>query len=294
MADAKFGRSYELIVETQTGGNIIVKPPFTVQFEVTRNVLSSANISSIRVLNLNANHRSQIRKNINDYDDIRRIQFKAGYGLNLPVVFDGNISQAWSVREGTDFVTQIESFDGGFAFANATSSLAFPAGAEQKTVIETLIGGLGSTGVKPGAIGAIPGQLSRSNAYVGGTCDILQELTGGRFFIDNGKAFVLGDNECTIGPITLINSASGLLGTPTREQSIIHFEMLFEPKLVIGQQVRLESTTTEKGSNVNGVHKVISLTHRGIISEAVCGSATTSVGLLQPLGSQGLTVVGAA
>lgn len=291
MAAKNFGRNYILRVETKIGTTITVKLPFTIEFDITRNVMTSANVASIRIYNLNANNRAQIRKNINDSDSFRSVELKAGYGDALAILFSGNITQAWSVREGTNFITQIESFDGGFAFANATSSLTAPAGTPQLSVIETLVQDLGKAGVQPGVLGAIPGSLPRGNAYSGDTCKVLQELTGGRFYIDNGKAYVLSDNECLAGPLTVISAASGLLGTPVREQTIINFDMLFQPKLAIGQLVTLQSTTTDD-ANVNGDYKVISLKHRGMISDAVCGDAITSVGLLQPLGSQGLTVVG--
>lgn len=286
---AKFGRKYVLSVGTQNGGTITIKPPFTLQFDITRNVLTSANVASIRVYNLNANNRFQIRKNVNDYGSLRLIKLQAGYGSNLPTIFEGNISQAWSVREGTDFITQIESFDGGFAFANNMSDISPPAGITKQAVINELVQNLAGSGVALGAVGAVEGSLSRANAYSGNTTAILGELTGGRFYIDNGKAYVLGDDEYISGPVTLINAASGLLGTPVAEQTIINFDMLFEPKLIIGQLVTLESQTEKI---FNGSYKVISLKHRGMISEAVCGDAVTSVGLLQPLGTQQLKQVG--
>lgn len=293
---SKFGRNYILTVETISGATITVQPPFTIEFDITRNILSSANVSSIRIYNLNANNRSQIRKNVTDYGDQRLIRLKAGYGKNMPVVFEGNISQAWSVREGVNFITQVESFDGGFAYANSNTDLNFPAGTSQQTVVDSLVQNLSSSGVALGAIGNISSEsLARGNSYSGNTTDLLRQLTGGRFFIDNGKAYALSDNECLSGPVTLINAASGLLGTPVREQTIINFDMLFEPLLVLAQKVSLESANREEGlrNNFNGEYKIVSLKHRGMISEAVAGSAITSVGLLQPLGSQSLTVVGA-
>lgn len=270
----KFGRKYKLDVELKGGGTLTIEPPFTIEFDIMRNIFSSANFSTIRILNLSANNRNKIRKDVSDYLDLRAIELKAGYGSNLPVIFSGNVSQAWSVREGTNFITQIESFDGGFAFANGITSETFPANTAQATVIETLLKAL--PGVTVGAVGEYPGSLSRGNSYVGNTCDLLRELTGGGFFIDNRKANCLGNNEYLDGEIQVINAQAGLLGTPIREQSILHFSMLFEPKLIVGQKVRLESQTDV---NFNGEYKVISVEHRGTISEAVCGDATTLVGL---------------
>jgi hypothetical protein len=289
MAPSKFGRNYILNIQTINDTTLTIQLPFTVQFDITRNVLTSANVAQFRIYNLNANNRAQIRKNINDFGDNRVVQILAGYGNNLSLMFEGNITQAWSAREGVDFITQIECFDGGFAFSNSMSNTTFPAQTEMTTVAETLIGDLSSSGVKPGIIGSFPGQLSRGNAYSGNTCQLLQQITGGRFYIDNGKAYALSDNECIAGPVTTINAASGLLNTPIREQTIITFDMLFEPKMIVGQQITLDSVTAD--SNINGEYKVISLKHRGMISDAVCGDAITTVGLLQPLGTQKLTVV---
>lgn len=286
----KFGRNYILNVETIGGSTLTIKPPFTIEFDITRNVLTSANVSSIRVYNLNENHRNQILLNVNDFGRFRAIQLMAGYGSNMPIVFDGEYRHAWSVREGVNFISQLESFDGGFAFANSTSNISFPANTDQKTVIETLVADLKAAGVQVGAIGNFEGSLGRGNAYSGNTCDLLRELTGGRFFIDNGKAYALADNECIAGPVTLIDASAGLLNTPVREQTYINFDMLFEPRLVIGQKITLKSTTEK---NFNGDYKVVALKHRGMISEAVCGEAITTVTLFQPLGSTTLSTVGA-
>lgn len=283
----KFGRNYTLTVETLNGELLIIQPPFTVEFDITRNILTSANVCSIRIYNLSQNNRNKIRFNIMDTGDFRAVQLQAGYGTNLPIIFNGNITQAWSVREGNNFITAIESFDGGFAFSNSQSNIVFPAGTAQQTVIETLAGSLPNVSI--GAIGSYPGSLSRGASYNGSATDILRDLTGGGFFIDNGKANCLGDSECLEGEMLLINSSNGLLGTPVREQTIINFDMIFEPRLIVGQQIQLQSSTAQ---NFNGFYKVISLKHRGTISQAVCGDAITSVGMFY--GTSALSTVPAA
>lgn len=281
----KFGRAYSLAVETQNGETLTIALPFSVEFDITRNTLTSANVGQVRIYNLSANNRNQIRKDVTDYGDLRSIQLKAGYGSNLPVVFAGNISQAWSVREGTNFITQIESFDGGFAFGNAQTNISFPADTAKQTVVENLAASL--PGVSVGAIGEFPGNISRGSTYTGNTMQLLGQVTGGAAFIDNGKINCLGNSECLEGEIQIINSASGLLGTPVREQTIIHFDMLFEPRLQVGQLIQLQSIT---GTNFNGLYKVISVKHRGIISGAVAGQAITTVGMFY--GTEQLSVVG--
>lgn len=301
----KFGRSYELYVQEQNSavsllsglatpspltstddGFIKIALPFTIEFDIKRNILSSANVSSIRVLNLSENNRKKIFKPQYDYGSSKQVLLKAGYGTNVPVIFSGFIQEAWSVREFNNFVTQIDSYDGGFAFTNAISDTTFQSGTSISSVLSSLIGDL--PGVSHGVIGNYPGTLSRGNAYSGATVDLLRSLSGGGFFIDNGKAHVLRDNECLDGAIQVINSQSGLLGTPKLEGGVyVVFEMLFEPRLSIGQIIQLDSIT---GANFNGFYKVVGVHHKGMISDAVCGDATTTVQLLNP--SNSLSVVG--
>lgn len=268
----KFGRNYILEVQKQDGSILTVQPPFTIEFDITRNTLSSANTASIRVYNLSENNRNQIRFNISDYGTFRSVSLRAGYGTNLPQVFTGNISQAWSVREGTNMITQIECFDGGFAFANGKTQTQFTAGTDQATVIRTIASDMPHLSV--GAIGSFPGAIGRGNSYSGGTADLLRELTGGGFFVDLGKVNALGDNEYIDdgSPTLVINSQSGLLGTPVLEQTIVRFEMLFEPTLNVARKIQLQSVTE---SNYNGFYKVTAVKHRGMISESVCGELVT-------------------
>src|SRR5690606_12851585 len=125
--------------------------------------------------------------------------------------FTGNISQAWSVREGTNFITQIECYDGGFAFVNGVTNKQFIAGTPREQIIRSLMGDLPH--IKPGVIGSYPGVIGRGNSYSGNTANLLNEITGGGLFVDAGKAHALGTNEYFKAPggLLRINAASGLL-----------------------------------------------------------------------------------
>lgn len=275
----KFGRRYQLQVGTESGSTLTIELPFTIEFDITRNTLTSANVCQIRVYNLSLRNRNQLRFNSTNYGEYRPVVLRAGYGDNLATIFTGNVSQAWSVREGVNFITQIECYDGGFAFVNGKTSTQFPANTAQRDVIVNLARSLPY--VKLGAIGEYPGSLSRGNSYSGNTVDILRELTGGGFFIDSGKAYALSTDEYieTTYPPLVINAKSGLLGTPVLERSIVRFDMLFEPSLNVAFRIKLESLTElnfNADSNFNGIYKVTSVKHRGMISEAVCGSVITT------------------
>lgn len=281
----KFGRNYSLSVQQRNGEERIINLPFTVEFDITRNIYSSANVASIRVYNLALETRNQIRKNSFNSGDLRFITLRAGYGENLPIIFTGNLSSAWSVREGSSFITQMESFDGGFAFENGVTSTSFEAGTPLSVIYENLLNSLPAVSV--GAVGNFPGAITRGNTYSGNTMSILRDKTGGAVFIDNGKANILGNNECLEGQVTSISPELGLLGTPVLEETILNVDILFEPRIVVGQKLFLDTVTDPV---YRGYYKVISIKHRGTISSAVAGDAVTSVGLFA--GPEALSVVG--
>lgn len=271
----KLQRSYQLLVDAVNGQTLEVDPPFSIEFDITRNILSSANTSAIKIYNLAENTRNSIYQDKNSTNLYRKVQLKAGYGANLPTVFKGNISHSWSVREGVNFISTIEAYDAGFAFINSKTKAAFPSGTDQVSIFNHIISTLAPS-VAPGSIGSFSGQTKRGNTHHGNSAELLTELSGGAFFVDLEKAHVLRDFECLRGSLNVITSDSGLLGTPVREETIINFDMIFEPRLIIGQQIDLESSTAK---NFNGSYKVISIKHRGMISDSVCGAAVTSVGL---------------
>jgi len=281
----KFGRNYVLLVEASDGETISIQPPFTIEFDITRNTLSSANICSIRIYNLSLLNRQRIEFNIYDQGKFRLVRLMAGYGNNLPIIFNGNINQAWSVREGTNFITQIESFDGGYAVNNAKINLPAKKGTPYAIVIAQVAASLQENyNVSPGLIGDYPGVLMKDETYSGSTLEVLSQLTHRTFFIDNGTIYCLLDNECIINPsFTLVDAGAGLLGTPVREQKILTFDVLFEPRVIAGQIIQLQSATAVNG--INGNYKVTGVKHRGMISQAVCGDAITTLSMF--LGDKG-------
>lgn len=322
----KFGRYYSLSVQDQNNEFLVIGPddmgnpsPFTIEFDITRNILSAANICQIRIYNLSATNRQRILFNKMDWGNYKAVTLRAGYLPSPlpkgylpapPIIFSGGITQCSSVREGVNFITTIECFDGGFAFTNGVTIDNFPPGTPDYVIYETLINSLPF--VQGGAVGHFPNVSNKSTPMMGNTCNILTELLGpGGFYIDNGIGYVLGNSECLVGEIDTINSASGLLGTPVREQALLNFDMIFEPRIIVGQLINLESTTAPNATaipnavaaqgqpltapnaqsllNYNGPYKVISVKHKGMISAAICGDAITSVGLF--FGSKFLTTV---
>ena len=274
----KFGRNYFLQVQNPNGGaTVTIEPPFTLEFDINREYYSAANAASIRIYNLGAVTRDLLRHDQIDMGYHQSVILQVGYGELLSTVLIGTITQCWSVRQGNNYITEIIAHDLGFAFANAQLNMQNPAGTDFSTILKQMVGTLTSFGVQVGHISnTFSGTTNRGSSYVGSTTDILTDLTGGGFFVDNGVAHCLQDYECLPDAIYLINSDTGLLGTPLKENAFWKFDMILEPNLKLGQRVKIESNS--QITNINQIYKVLSLHHRGTISEAVCGEVITTVG----------------
>lgn len=273
----KWTRNYILSIQVEGNRWLDISLPFTMSFRVVRNTFATANTAKITILNLAEDTRRQIYKDRYKFNIYKGIELRAGYGDKkelLPIIFKGNIKQAYSQKDKVDYITEIEAYDGGFAFQNGRTIRSFAAGTGDKQILKTLIEDL--PGVDIGKIGTFKGSLPRGNAMQGVTTDLIKDVSGGNFFIDNEKAYCLQEEECFRGNIGEINSGSGLLGSPQREETLLTFKMLFEPRLQVGQYIHLTSETEKL---FNGSYKVIGLEHNGTISDATSGKCETKVSL---------------
>jgi hypothetical protein len=171
-----------------------------------------------------------------------------------------------------------------FAAANGQSSTTVAGGQSYASIINGLNSDLPFLDAPK--IGTVPGASKRGTVLFGNTWKLIQQYSGGNAAIDNNRLLVLGPNECIPGEIPVIDSSTGLLGSPARSNAVLEFEMLFTPQLQIGQIVKLESVVNRL---FNGFYKVVGFRHEGMISPSVAGAAKTTVQLW--LGTQALTTV---
>ena len=282
----KWNRNYILSIQVN-GGWIDITMPFTMSFHIIRNPLAQANTGRFTILNLSEDTRRKIYKDKYKTAVYKGIELRAGYGdtkETLPLIFKGNIKQAYSQRNGVNYETEIEAYDAGFAYVNANTGRSFAQGTTDKQIITTLIKDLPHISV--GKIGKFTEKLSKGNTMQGATIELLKNVTKSNFFIDNEKAYCLQENECFKGNLQKITSDTGLLGSPLREEALLTFTILFEPRLQVGQYVQLESSTEKL---FNGDYKVIGVEHQGVISDAQSGRCITKVSLYY--GAQGLVIL---
>ena len=288
----KLGRTYSLKIELDSGlvgfspllpanqvsGSVDITLPYTVEFEIVRQNQSSAQTATFRIFNLSEHTRGQLQKDYWRYQN-RAVQFRAGYASNagtfMPLVFNGQMLWGYSYRQGVNFITEIQAFDGGLAQTLGTVAFTQASGFTATQTVKKLAGFLPAQSGTP-IIGNFPETNKRGEVFFGNTWSHILQKTNGQACIDNGQVKALNPWEVVTGGIPLITSDSGLLGSPKRSEQTLDFEMIFEPGLVLNQKLQLQSQTVKQ---YNREWKVIGFEHRGTISPAVAGEAITSVRL---------------
>jgi len=273
---------------------IEIRSPLTLELDIARSTQSSLNSATFRVYNLSETNRSLIFQNrfsINDVSGNRKkVILQAGYetALNrdddLSTIFVGNLLEAYSYRQGSDVITYINAQDGALGAYNSNINQTIRGGTSFRDIAKIIIGGI--TGITEGKVGDIQGVSKTSTALNGNNFYLLKKNYKEEVFIDLEKINVLNENEyikttneyikTTGGKVPLINTDTGLLGTPQRQGTDLVMDVIFEPRLQVGQLAEVQSKFNPK---FDGQYKIMGLRHSGIISGAVGGKCTTSLNL---------------
>lgn len=282
-ASDKFLPRYELEIETASG-SIVIPDESQQLFNITASVnyaySESPNTCDVTVYNLNKTTRDAIFFDAWDYFTFRKMTFKAGYGNDLQVLFNGNIKEAFSDRSGPDVSTKISGWDN-FWYVNNYTKTTLDAGADRNTVLNAILEGV-DTGMRGAKVilsdfKDLPKNL-RSETLNGRPQDLVKERIGqdASLFFDDNKLFVLKDNDVvgTEDSIPVVNSDTGLLGVPIKRNRVVEFRMLFEPSLRVGRAFKLESQFSDK---LNGTYKILSVNHSLSLGENIGGENITSV-----------------
>lgn len=276
----KFNRNYRLTIDLNDGsGAIIIEPPFTIDFNITRTAMATLNSMNLTIYNLSEKTRRRIFQDRYQIGNYKRVVLEAGYGDDLSTVYSGSIFEAHSALIGSDIQTNITSRDGFVDIASTQTNKTFAAGTTLRDLSEQLINDFPN--IARGVIGGDNSTFQRPVTVEGNTYDSLRKYSRNNVFVDQERVNILSPNQTTDDPVILLNSDTGLLETPQREETFLSITTLFEPRINMGQIVELESEITPV---YNGQYKVLGVTHTGTISEAVAGQLTSRINLF--IGSQ--------
>jgi hypothetical protein len=292
----KFGLNWRMEIQDINGDIQKFGFPLTVDLQISRNTMAGAQDAEFVVYNLGDGTRNLIRKNAIAMNDYRSVKFYAGYGLNMTLVFQGQVLDCQSERDVVDWMTSISCKDPGLIQTNDVSA-SFASGSLCAQNLQAVLNSF-MPSASLGAIGGIFEQqptLLKGNSYSGSVLGVLSQMTGGNFsggnlFFENQRLFVLQDFEAVPdGGFTVLDSSAGLLGSPYYENTYVHAQLEFEPRLIMAQLVDLESETQ---TWLNGTKKVVAYSHEGTISGAVASQVTSEISLYAPQDSRGFQIIG--
>lgn len=277
----KFGRKYEILILTPDGELLTIKPPFSVKFTITRNVLASVNKCDLIIYNLSPKTRNRIFKDRYSISEYWQLVIRAGYD-RLSTVFQGNIYELISYKEKTEWYTKIDAFDGLNGIQNGFIAQTISKNTEKKDVFRTIIKKMPT--LIAGVMGGFFGSSSRGKTLFGQSAKVLQEETDNNYFIDSETVNILMPDEYIGGNVLVLDSAQ-LFATPKRRDTFIDVDILFFPEAQVGILCEIRSLE----EIYNGQYKVLGFRHDVTISQAISGTAKTSLSL--DAGAKGLREV---
>lgn len=275
----KTQRNYKLVYtvppekEGEDAKQITITYPLMIDIDVRRDTCATSNTGSFRLINLAKSTREEIFQDLYQIDRMCFVDLYAGYGNNMPLIFTGKVLQAYSGREGTEVITDIQALDNDII--QSYSSHVFEAGTPKTEVLTTLMQDMPN--VQLGAVGTMEGGLITRTVFDDQTFVAINKLTGGQAFIDLNKLNVLNANEC-LGDVGIykITSETGLIGTPRRRDAMLEVDLIFAPEIQVGQLVDIESMIS---TEFNGQYKVLGIHHHGSIGGQVSTQLVTTLTL---------------
>lgn len=131
MTRGLFPRQMRLIL-TDEGGEGIDLGKLSAKFKISRSAAGAIGRAKISVFNLSD---TTIAKLQGRYTKIR---LDAGYPQRIGTIFEGEVRNSFTTKDGPDKITDIFASDSAFDYSNSFVSAKFPAGSSLKSIVQTV------------------------------------------------------------------------------------------------------------------------------------------------------------
>jgi hypothetical protein len=259
---AKAAKAEALAAQKAAGPGRIIED-LRVSFKVERDVKPPPNPASINLYNLSADTRAAL------HDKYFKVTLQAGYEDAVSTIFTGDVRTFSHEKDGTEWVTKIQAGDGAGAFQFARVANSFRPGVR---ILDVIMATVKALGIDPGTTQAtlaphVTGQYSAGYSQHAAASTELTRLLkahGFEWSIQDGRLEVLKPTAALPGTVPVIESGSGLVGTPelgspaekTKPQTL-KVKALLMPELRPGQLFQLNSIAHR------GAYKCRKVTHSG-------------------------------
>jgi len=231
-----------------------------IKFRVEQTADRQANKARVEIFNLSKASREGIERPGNYLILFAGYASDSEKGRQVGRIFEGDIPEGGVLtsRQGPDVVTTIEAGDGLTQLNKASVDLSFSPGANIKDVVGSLASSLG--------FASGPQEGLRDETYLNGfiasgrSSDVLSGVLakqGLRFNVQDGVLQIYPVGGSPGGEAVLLNSGTGLVGSPLRKDKGIEVTSLLQARIRPGALIRLDS------ENVKGTFVCEKVIHEG-------------------------------
>lgn len=230
-----------LVADNQ--GNALDLSQFRIKFSVKRTNAQTPNVADIIVYNLAQQTQLQIQQ------QFTRVVLQAGYEGNYGVVFAGNIKQTILGRESaTDTFTRFIAGDGDLAYNFAIVNTSLAKGSNPNTQINTAVSAMQPMGTSGGGNAKVASTtaLPRGKVLYGNARTYLRNIarsTNTGWSIQDEKVQFVPNNSYLPRTAVVINSNTGMIGTPQQTLQGVNVKCLLNPYIQIATRVQLDNNT---------------------------------------------------
>jgi hypothetical protein len=232
-------------IATRELGTEEIKPILKVEFNVERTLKKEPNTADVVIYNLSKDSRAAVQeKGI-------ETTIEAGYVGTSSQIFAGQLEFGSSIREGTDWVTTLQTADGSNNFRSQRINVSFKGGVSAGEVLQAAAEALGLDlgNIRDKANrGTIRGKLekfAKGNVLSGKASVELDKIVkafGLEWSIQDGELQLLEPNETIDQDFILLSPGTGLVGSPEPgEDGVVNATSLLQPNLIPGKGVDLQS-----------------------------------------------------
>lgn len=249
MSDAydQWIRKVSLVVG-KAGGDGLDFSKLRITFDVKMNANgSSPNLAQIRVYNLPLDILHKLRP------EYTWVVLGAGYESNFGTIFQGELTQSRIVTAGTENYLELLASDSLKSYKYATVNTTLAAGSTAQTRMAACVSAhskCGGTSVEPVLPASHP--LKRGRVLYGSAHKHARKIcrtNGSGYSVQNGVLQVLPLGSVLTGSVmTILNSHTGLIGSPEQTPEGIKGKCLLNPFLHIDSVVKINEADVQSAA----------------------------------------------
>ena len=250
MSSVQFDRVCRLILGKDGSG--IDFSGMRITFSIKKTSDAKANEAKIELYNLSPEHAQMLMEQWKD------ILLVAGYKGSEQMIFTGQIRQVTRKVQGTDRILTIESGDGDKAMQKGKVNKTHKKGYTDTQIAKDCQDGMS---IPTAHQDPLPQkQHSRGKTISGSAAKNLSKIAmkhDVQWSIQDGQLLMLQGKNTRPNATFLINSATGLLGSPEETEDGVRVSTLLNPAYLIGGYTVIESI------DYNGAMRIESIEHTG-------------------------------